>query len=311
MSQSDTSSSAAKVFGNYDQAALDAQYNNRAAVPDHAAVIAAWKADSGAARSRLAGHLDLAYGPNAKTRLDIFPAAGAVSGNVPGGSVRDGSVPDRAPVLAFIHGGYWQALDKSDFSCLAPFFNEAGITLAVIGYPLCPQATMREIVEHCQAAMGWLHYHIADHGGDPDRLFLSGHSAGGHLSALLSGSDWTAAGLPADLLKGAIPLSGLYELEPIRLSYLNEGVRLTPEDVRHYSPSLQTAVPACPLLLAVGGAETDEFLRQQRDYTARLTDQGCSLQSLEPTGLNHFTIVEAFRTAGTALSDAVLKFIKT
>lgn len=296
MSETREPSSGPKVLGGYDQAALDAQYNNRAAVPDFANIVAGWQKDSEAARAELKGHLDVPYGDGSRAKMDIFPAAGDASG--------------QAPVLAFIHGGYWQALDKGVFSCIAPLYVEAGITIVTIGYPLCPDVTMGDIVVACRAALLWLSRNIGDYGCDPTRLFLSGHSAGGHLSALLAGTDWAAEGGTANLLKGAIPLSGLYELEPIRLSYLNEALHLTPEEVARCSPSLQTTRISCPLLLAVGGAETDEFRRQQRDYVAHLSGQGMSPQTLEPEGLNHFTIVDAFRSSGTALSDAVLNFIK-
>lgn len=293
MSDSREPSSERTIFRDYEQAALDAQYNNRAAVPDFADVVAAWQRDSEAARSQPGCKLDLAYGAGERAKLDIFPADG-----------------ERAPVLVFIHGGYWQALDKSVFSCVAPRYVEAGVTVVTIGYPLCPQVKMGEIVAHCRAALLWVARNIAAHGGDPARIFLSGHSAGGHLTAQLAATDWTSEGGPADLLKGGVPLSGLYELEPIRLSYLNEALQLTPDEVAAYSPAVQSRVPSCPLLLAVGGAETDEFRRQQRDYAARLKGQGATLETMEPEGFNHFTVVEAFRSPGTALSDAVLNLIK-
>ncbi len=296
MSETSDSSSAPIIFGGYDQTALDAQYNNRAAVPGFADIVEGWQKDSASVRAELKGHLDVSYGDGVRAKLDIFPAAGDASG--------------QAPVLAFIHGGYWQALDKAVFSCVAPVYVEAGITVVTIGYPLCPDVTMGGIVAQCRAALLWLSRNIGDYGCDPTRLFLSGHSAGGHLSALLAGTDWAAEGGTANLLKGAIPLSGLYELEPIRLSYLNEALHLNPDEVAQYSPSLQTTRISCPLLLAVGGAETDEFRRQQRDYAAHLSGQEMSPQTLEPEGLNHFTIVEAFRSSGTVLSDAVLNFIK-
>ncbi|WP_282604877.1 alpha/beta hydrolase [Pelagibius sp. Alg239-R121] len=308
MSPTNEPSSGTKVFRDHDQAALDRQYNNRAAVPDFADVVAAWQQDSEAARSQLTCHLDLAYGEGARAKLDIFSAGSEPAGSEPAGTNAADNEP--GPVLVFIHGGYWQALDKSVFSCVAPLYADAGITVVNIGYPLCPDVTMGEIVSHCRMALLWLSRNIGDYGGDPARIFLSGHSAGGHLSALLAGTDWTAEGGSDGLLKGVIPLSGLYELEPIRLSYLNEALHLTPGDVENYSPAAQTTTPACPLLLAVGGVETDEFRRQQRDYAALLVGQGATLQSLELEGLNHFTIVEALRSPGTALSDAVLSFIK-
>ncbi len=296
MSDTHDPSSGPAIFGVYDQAALDAQYNNRAAVPGFGKIVEAWQNDSAQIRSELKGHLDVAYGEGARAKLDIFPAAGDSSG--------------QTPVLVFIHGGYWQAQDKSVFSCIAPAYVEAGVTVVTIGYPLCPDVVMGEIVAQCRKALLWLSRNIGDYGCDPARLFLSGHSAGGHLTALLAATDWAAEGGAANLLKGAIPLSGLYELEPIRLSYLNEALHLTPEDVGLYSPTGQDARISCPLLLAVGGAETDEFRRQQRDYAAFLKSQGLSPETLEPEGVNHFTIVDLLRTPGTALSDAVLGFIK-
>ncbi|TQV79724.1 alpha/beta hydrolase [Denitrobaculum tricleocarpae] len=284
------------LFGGYDQTALDAQYNNRAAVPDFADIVAGWQRDSERTRSELKGHLDVAYGAGDRAKLDIFPAAGDASG--------------QAPVLVFIHGGYWQALDKSVFSCVAPHYVEAGITVVTIGYPLCPDVSMGGIVAHCRTALLWLSANIGDYGCDPTRIFLSGHSAGGHLSALLASTDWAAEGGAANLLKGAIPLSGLYELEPIRLSYLNEALHLTPEDARLYAPRLQTGRISCPLLLAVGGDETDEFLRQQRDFAAHLGTQGLTPQTLELEGLNHFTLVDALRSSGSVLSNAIVDFIQ-
>lgn len=296
MSETPAASSGPILFGGYDQAALDAQYNNRAAVPGFADIVAAWQSDSEATRSALKGHLDVAYGEGPRAKMDIFPAAGDASG--------------QAPVLVFIHGGYWQALDKSVFSCVAPAYVKAGISVVTLGYPLCPDVTMGGIVAHCRAALLWLSGNIGDYGCDPTRLFLAGHSAGGHLSALLAATDWAAEGGAANLLKGVIPLSGLYELEPIRLSYLNEALHLTAEDARLYAPRHQRTRISCPMLLAVGGGETDEFLRQQRDYAAYLETQGLTPQTLELEGLNHFTLVDALRSPGTLLSDAVVNFIQ-
>ena len=264
------------IFRDYDQAALDAQYNNRAAVADSARYIERWPAASKAARERLGGTLDLAYGPHPRHRLDIFPAKGG-----------------KAPVLAFIHGGYWQSLDKSVFSFVASPFVEAGVTVAMLGYPIAPEAGMDEIVASIRAALAWLGRHAGDHGGDPARLHLTGHSAGGHLTAYMMAEDFSAeAGLPQPLLKGGLALSGLYELEPIRLSYLNGPLRMDAAVARRNSPA-NRPVGRMPLILAVGGAETDEFRRQQRDYAARCRQAGWPVGEIEVPGRNHFSVLEA------------------
>lgn len=288
------------IFRDYDQAALDAQYNNRAAVPDAARYIERWPAASAAARARLGGRLDLAYGPHPRHRLDMFPAKA-------GG---------RAPVLAFIHGGYWQSLDKSVFSFVAAPFVEAGVTVAMLGYPIAPEAGMDEIVASIRLALLWLGRHAGEHGGDPQRLHLSGHSAGGHLTAYMMAEDWPAEpGLPAPLLKGGLALSGLYDLEPIRLSYLNKPLAMDAEVARRNSPVNRPGAPARqPLILAVGGAETDEFRRQQRDYAAQCRAAGWPVETIEVPGRNHFSVLESLadpdpQPAGAplpALSRAIL-----
>jgi arylformamidase len=240
----------------------------------------------------------------------------------------------RAPVLAFIHGGYWQSLDKSVFSFVAAPFVEAGVTVAMLGYPIAPEAGMDEIVASIRAALLWLGRHAGEHGGDPQRLHLSGHSAGGHLTAYMMAEDWPAEpGLPAPLLKGGLALSGLYDLEPIRLSYLNKPLAMDEEVARRNSPvnrpgapigapplrhaqvSAPIGAPARqPLILAVGGAETDEFRRQQRDYAAQCRAAGWPVDTIEVPGRNHFSVLESLadpdpRPAGAplpALSRAIL-----
>ena len=265
------------IFRDYDQAALDAQYNNRAAVTDAARYIERWPAASKAARERLGGTLDLAYGPHPRHRLDIFPAKG-------GG---------KAPVLAFIHGGYWQSMDKSVFSFVAAPFVDAGVTVAMLGYPIAPEAGMDQIVASIRAALVWLGRHAGQHGGDPARLHLTGHSAGGHLTAYMMTEDFSAeTGLPQPLLKGGLALSGLYELEPIRLTYLNQAIAMDADIARRNSPANRRA-GRMPLILAVGGSETDEFRRQQRDYAARCRQAGWPVGAIEVPGRNHFSVLEA------------------
>ena len=224
---------ASKVFRHYDQQALDREYNNRAKVSDHGAWLARYPRESEATRAALPVRLDVAYGAHPGETLDIFPASG----------------PTPAPIQIFIHGGYWQWLDKGDFSFVARAFRPAGVAVVVINYGLIPSVTMDELVGQCRAAVAWTHRHAASFGGDPGRIHVSGHSAGGHLVAMLMATDWKIFGVPAHVIKGGTGISGLYDLEPIRLCYLNDVMKLSPADARRNSPVRRRAAaerPATP-----------------------------------------------------------------
>lgn len=280
------------LYREYDRAALDAQYNNRARVPNFAEHLARWKAASAAARGAIRGvRLDVPYGAMPAERLDIFPAAGAAG---------------RPPVLVFLHGGYWRSLDKGDFSFLAQAYVAAGITYVSANYGLTPATHLDAIVRQVRGALAWLHGNPAVHGGDPNRLYVSGHSAGGHLAPLVLGTDWTALGsLPPDLVKGAVGISGLYDLEPMRLCYLNEGMNLDPDSVQRLSPIHQ--VPKArkgPLILCAGGDESPEFLRQQADYAKAWAQAQAPARLVAAPGLDHFTVMDAFCDANAALFKA-------
>src|SRR5262245_21226788 len=203
---------ATPVFREYDQQALDAEYNNREKVKDSADWLSRYAVASAEARAAIPCRLDLAYGSHPGEHLDVFPARGGP-----------------APVHVFIHGGYWHRLDKSDSSLVARAFQSSGAAVVVINYALIPTVDMDELVRQCRASIVWVHRNAASFGGDPNRIFVSGHSAGGHLAAMLMSTDWSAfAGLPADVIKAGCGISGLYDLDPIRLSYLNEVLTLWP-----------------------------------------------------------------------------------
>src|SRR5262245_50395597 len=196
----------APVFREYDQQALDAEYNNREKVKDSADWLARYAVASAEARAALPCRLDLAYGPHPGEHLDVFPARGGP-----------------APVHVFIHGGYWHRLDKSDSSFVARAFLPSGAAVVVIHFALIPTAEMDEVVRQCRASVVWVPRNAASFGGAPGHILVPGQSAGGHLAAMLMSTDWSAfAGLPADVVKAGCGISGLYDLEPIRLSYLNE-----------------------------------------------------------------------------------------
>ncbi len=226
---------------------FDAQYNNRARIPEHLELLRAWSDASDVVRRARASWFETAYGPAPRERLDVFPATS------PG-----------SPVLVYIHGGYWRALDKRDQSFLAPPFVDAGAMVVLPGYTLCPEVTIEDIVRQVAQALAWVHRHAAEHGGDPARIVVAGHSAGGHLATMLLAHDWTgvAPDLPADLVKAALSISGLYDLEPLRHApFLAPDLRLTEVSARRLSPASMPP-PRGRLVTIVGADESDEFQRQ-------------------------------------------------
>lgn len=263
---------------------LEAQYDNRARVADSAARIAAWTQASQAARAGSPrARLDLRYTPGPGGTLDVFPADPPAS------------APAGAPVLLFIHGGYWRALSKDDFSFLAPVFNAAGAAVVVPDYALCPQASIEHITLQMVQAVAWTARHAAGFGGDAQRIVVAGHSAGGHLAAMLLACRWRDVdpALPAQPLSAALAISGVYDLEPIRLvPSLQKDLKLTPASVRRLSPAFFPRPRQGRLCAVAGGQESEEFLRQNqliRDAWGPTTVPVCEALP----GLDHFTVMTA------------------
>jgi len=222
---------------------VEREYNLRAAFPDHPQWLARWADQSAAARQRLAASLNLRYGSGPKQTIDLFPS----------------SRPRAA--LLFIHGGYWRALDKSDHSFVAPPLVADGIGVAVINYDLCPQVGIAHIVEQCCEGVAWLLREGPRYGVPAPRLFVAGHSAGGHLAAMMVATDWAARGVP-EALAGAVAVSGIFDLEPLLQVSFNAELRLDAAQVRSLSPIHLRPRRAVPLLIAAGADETREFIRQ-------------------------------------------------
>ena len=259
-----------------DPAWLDAQYNNRARIPDHQHLFDRWSRDSAIARDRSSRRLDIAYGPGPAETLDVFPSA-----------------REDAPVLFFIHGGYWRALDKRDVSFIGPSFTREGAMVVVPNYALAPAVSIETIALQMVQALAWTWRHAALYGGNPKRIIVAGHSAGGHLAALLLTCRWTsvAADLPAGLLAGGLAISGLFDLEPIRQTpFLQPDLRLTPASVRKLSPAGLPA-PSVPLYATVGGAESEEFLRQNELIRSAWGEAAVPVCETIP-GVHHLSVLD-------------------
>ena len=279
------------VFRHYDRKALDAEYNNRAKVKDALDWIARYGAASARARAELPMRFDVPYGPHHAERVDIFLAAG----------------PGPAPVHVFIHGGYWHRLDKADFSFVARAFREAATV--VVNYALVPTVDLDEQVRQVRASVAWVHANARSFGGDPARITVSGHSAGGHLVAMLLATEWSRFGAPADVIRAGCALSGLYDLEPIRLCYLNDFLGLTPEPARRNSPVHLKPTGRAPLILGVGADEGPEYHRQTNELAATWRAHGASIDIVDASGLNHFSIVAKLERPDSTLARAIRKQI--
>jgi arylformamidase len=254
---------------------FDAQYNNRARIPEHPAILRHWFEASQRARERHTDLVEAAYGDAPRERLDVYPAT------APG-----------SPVLVYFHGGYWRALDKRDHSFVAPPFVDAGALVVLPDYALCPAVSIEQIVLQAVQALAWVHRHAAAHGGDPRRIVVAGHSAGGHLATLLLACDWPAVApdLPADLVKAALSISGVYELEPLRHApFLAPDLNLSAASAHRLSPAAMPA-PRGTLATVVGGDESEEFHRQAALIA---TAWGCKtvIASEVVPGRNHMDVL--------------------
>ena len=260
---------------------LDIQYDNRARIPEHPQLFARWAADSAAARQALRCHVDLRYGDGPNETLDVFPSAR------PNGHA--------APVLLFIHGGWWRSLDKADHSFIAPGFVRGGALVVMPNYALAPAVSVATITLQMARALAWTWRHAAEHGGDPARITLVGHSAGGHLATMLLACDWRAVApdLPADLVRRALSISGLYELDPVRRTpFLKADLRLTTQAVARLSPARFAAPRGRTLYAAAGALESEEFLRNNALIRAAWGAEAVPVCETVP-GFNHLDIVHS------------------
>ena len=266
------------VWNNMTRAELDAAYDNTSAVADSGERREAWVARSDAFRKRHADGLDLAYGPRPRNKIDLFRCGAA-----------------KAPLFAFIHGGYWQRNAKETFACMAAGPLANGMDVAFIGYTLCPEATLPEIVDEIAAAVRWLRREGPHRGAGEGRLVVSGWSAGGHLTATTLAMDEVDAGLA---------ISGIYDVEPCRLNYLNDKLNLTAEEAAKTSPLLHLPKKSAPVVLAYGTGELPELQRQSVAYHDARRAAGLPSELLPLAGLNHFSIMDELEKHDGVLARA-------
>jgi arylformamidase len=290
---------------------LDHQYNNRLRVPDFMTRhVQQWQSQSAHARLKQECTLDVAYGPTAAEKLDIFPgsttrAAASSGARSPAGS----------SVLVFIHGGYWRSLGKIDHSFIAPAFTQRGVCVVVPDYALCSAAgsvTLEDIVLQMVRSLAWVYRNIARYGGDPSRITVAGHSAGGHLAAMLAACQWEQfdSALPQQLVRNAISISGLHDLAPIQSSpYLQTDLKLTRAQVQRCSPAY-FAQPRAPLAAVCGADESDEFQRQNRLIQTSWGKRWVSVAEALP-GHNHFSMLETLVEPAGRTHQLAMQFLKS
>lgn len=263
----------------------EAEYNNRARVPEHPGIIAGWQADAAAYRAEALCELDIAYGEGERQRYDLFKPQ-AVRGNA---------------LVMFIHGGYWQALDRGFFSHMARGLNARGVPVAIVGYDLCPQVELGHIVWEIQqaAAALWRRFNLP--------VVAAGHSAGGHLAACALATDWKNVdeNLPARVVPAAYGISGLYNLKPLTETSINTALGLSLEAAERESPLFWPAPSGLTMDAAVGGAESAEYLRQSR----RLVDvwglEGVQTRYEEVPEANHFTVIAGLADPEDAMTRRI------
>jgi arylformamidase len=282
-----------RVWLDMDQQELDAAYDQSKYAPNQAQIQARRLVLSAGARTRLGETLRLAYGTSDIEQLDVYRPKDA-----------------NAPINVFVHGGAWRNGRSADFAYLAEIFVRAGANSVILDFTNidAAQGNLMIMVRQVRAAVAWIYKNAARFGADPNRLYLSGHSSGGHLAGVVATTDWrTDFGLPDDLVKGALLCSGMYDLKPVRLSARSNYVKFTDEIEEELSALRHLDRLHCPLLVGYGTCETPEFQRQGRDFAAAVKAAGKPVQVLIGEGYNHFEMLETLANPYGLLGRAVLE----
>jgi arylformamidase len=282
------------IYRSFDKESLDREYSPSSKVDDINVYLDSYQRDSAAAKQAALQdnlcHADLRYGDGQEEMLDLFLPA-------------DGKP---APLHVFIHGGYWQLLSKNESCFAAPLMLRNGGAFAAVNYTLAPHQTLSGIVAENRRAIAWLYRNAGRYGIDPQRIFVSGHSAGAHLAMMLLLTDWEAAGLPRDVVKGVCAVSGVFDLEPVSLSYVNDVVGMDAAEARQNSPILHPPRNTCPVIFAYGEDDTAEFKRQTDDYHAAWSAMSLPSVLQEVAARNHFDVILDLADGDSWLAGQVL-----
>ena len=269
---------------------MEYQYNPRESVPEYPQLAKKRAEQARRVRETVKSWLGVPYGSSPREKLDIYPA------DQPGG-----------PVLIYIHGGYWRSGSKEDNCNFVPVFTERGASVVLVEYDLCPSVTISDIVRQTRSAIGWVYRNILRYSGNPSKIYISGHSAGGHLTAMALAHNWASEGLPRDLIKGAVATSGVYDLDMVMRISVQEQVKLTPELAKENSPFEHPPLPICPVIVAVGGAEPQGWQQMSEDFFKLCQKRGLECEYLTVPGANHYTMSEHLADAESPLAQAMLR----
>ena len=286
---------ARKVYLDYTQAELDAAYDQRVYAPNREEIVAWYGAEGARVRERLEMRRSVPYGAGEDETLDIFPAKSGSESTF------------GAPVHIHIHGGRWTLFTKDEESFLAPTFVSAGAACVVPDFSNIPKVRIPEMVSQVKSAIAWTYRNAASFGGDPERIHLSSHSSGSHLAGVALLTDWEKEfGLPRDVVKSALLVSGMYDMRPVMLSARSSYVKLTDEEVLALSAILQPEKVHTPLTLVYGEKETPEFRRQPKAYAEVLAAAGKPVKVIEVPGVNHFEILRQLGEPGSEVARLAL-----
>jgi arylformamidase len=281
------------IYSTFDQSTLDREYSPSSCIDDINVYLDEYARASQVAKSDAmqdkACEPDLRFGEGTEETLDLFLPAQS----------------EAAPLHVFIHGGFWQRLSKDESSFAAPTFRQHLSCFAAVNYTLAPHQTLTGIVEENRRAIAWLYHNAGRWGFDRGRIYLSGHSAGAHIAMMLLLTDWPTYGLPADAVKGVCAVSGVYELEPVRLSYVNDVVGMDSAEAELNSPIHHAVANRCPVIIAYGDNETAEFKRQTDEYGSVLQGAGIPVTLSEIADRNHFDVILDLADASSWLSRQV------
>jgi arylformamidase len=269
-------------------------YNARAAIPNAKDIAIHWDKESATAKANFENHSNISYGDSPREILDIYPAK-----------------KPNAPVMMFVHGGYWQSREPKNFHFIAPELIKLGFCVVLAGYDLCPDVTVEKITNQIQQAATYIWYNINKFGGDKNRFYVSGHSAGGHLTAEMMATDWSQIDtqIANDYIKGGVPISGIFDLEPLVTTSINEKTQFNVETAKQCSPLFRETVSTGPMILAVGGEESTGFYEQSDRLQAKWEPKLDSVIRLNLEGAHHLGAVQELAKPNSPLLIEIAKLI--